>query len=1248
MIGNSNTVTLEFKVKDDGSIEVLGGKVNEFGEHSQSTASKAKSAFDTMKASWMQLVAAAYAIKEIIDIYMDHDRATRAMQTTFGQAANDYIAQAQKISDASRNMFHVDEIMSSMATYATAMKRYGIEGEQYIDLISRATDVAAGKNIDLESSMSRITSAMRGEAESAEFLGLTLNDNYMKQMAFGGALQATWEQMSDSEKAHFRYLEMMNQTAEYTGKAGETAQSFEGQLKILWNTVKDLLIPILSNFLIPWLQKVADVLLFVSNVITMDVGAALAWLLDKIATTLTYLEKLPKIGKYFDGMAEEVRVVAQEMDAMGQKGAEGLMKIVNTQEKKVTPAVQQTINVEQELAKVTKDVSDRNTKEKEKQAEKIRALEDALLDDIQKNRLDEFGYARWAIDEEYKAKQNQVNDKKLLDEWYLGEKKKIDDAELKATEEKAEEQRKIEEQLTDKINELSLDQYEYAEQKLEEEVEAFREAGIDEAKIKEYYSLQMMEIDKARSDAAKEQLEAEQKAFEEAAEKEKEMVETVSDEIVGVGSDLENWHENLWDRIVGYGLKKAAEYAAGVAIQLAKMMSVSSSSLASIFSAIGVPVGGSSTGGVPGVSGESSSGGISSIPGIGSMGSFYLPSSMGGWEIGLGELGVAAVAGNYLPQLWGGEGGLPSSLGATAGYVGGTALLGTSFGAAVTSAATAAFGATLGSFAMPVLGTIAGAVIGEIVGGLFDDSHDEAVRDRRGAVWSQAFTDMMYYVTNPEEGRSPLSYTQQAGWYSNGQYLPFELQPDDSQAKLQYAGWAHTVLHDQMSEEDYIATLAQWDNITAAVANSLDARGLATAQTAEELAKFAPVIELTGQLMVNWGADAQAAGQAFIEFYGALTAASIDDWFTKAAQGASTLEEAMANLHALGMTPAEEATITYNLALDKLLNEVERGSGDMMFWYDLLVQSRGSLEDIEFWTAELNNAVTLLTTAEDLNAGQVASLIMYYRDLEAALDGDTEAQKRLEWETEYIAELFADYVPSALELYIDALKSAETQTNLTASAISAGFSAGFQAATAEEGWAAFEQAIYQSIYDTIEQSVIDAFIQSEVYKSALAPFTETIGTAMEEAWATGIFDPAVFSSIMQPALSQTMTNIEALEPAFTDIYAMTAQIRTNLGLDGTGDETTSGGVLDTEAWEDVITDAETLSANSEEIMSYLGGIRDELIAINAISFDDKELRINVVPYLDGEAVTLEGLTDAIVDKIRVRSENGEIILAEAA
>jgi len=127
-----------------------------------------------------------------------------------------------------------------------------------------------------------------------------------------------------------------------------------------------------------------------------------------------------------------------------------------------------------------------------------------------------------------------------------------------------------------------------------------------------------------------------------------------------------------------------------------------------------------------------------------------------------------------------------------------------------------------------------------------------------------------------------------------------------------------------------------------------------------------------------------------------------------------------------------------------------------------------------------------------------------------------------------------------------------------------------------------------------------------------------------------------------------MTNIEALEPAFTDIYAMTAQIRTNLGLDGTGDETTSGGVLDTEAWEDVITDAETLSANSEEIMSYLGGIRDELIAINAISFDDKELRINVVPYLDGEAVTLEGLTDAIVDKIRVRSENGEIILAEAA
>ncbi|HNU70850.1 MAG TPA: hypothetical protein PKL48_03955 [Thermodesulfobacteriota bacterium] len=1176
-----NEVAIVVKVQDDGSLRVVSGELENFVRKGTSGAGALTSAWQAFQTSWMGIVAAVYSFKEVIDIYNAHDKAVRDMGTIFGSTADAMIGEAKNISAATRNLFSVDEVMDSMARFASGMKRYGIEGAEYINMISRATDIAASRGLDLEATMTRLEAAMRGEAESSEYLGLTLNDTYMKTMAFDGQLKNLWEKLTDTEKVTFRYAEMMKQTAEYQGEAALRGESFENQCKRLWNTIKDLLIPVLQNFLIPVLQAVIDMFLGFAQVLKVVVGESIGYLMNKIADLLGWLEKLPKVGKNFEGMAAQVRQAAASMENLSKSGVEGLKAITATQEKQVMPAMQSQINIEEEIAKVTKNVAERNVdakkkevKERERMATDLRDAVKQMEEEIQLSTVERV---------EEQVKKLEIEYQRDLDNM----KAKIDGAGGKK--EAVELYNQWVAARTIELNDDVANLYEQDREAHQREIDKKQEqAERDCEKQQELIQKQQEDFAKAYADMV-------------------EGLGSFMDELVGQGEDLEDWWGSLWDRLKGLAMKAIAEMVATMILQMQGLQSI----LGPVMSLFGIPMPGV-TGAVPSMAGMVTSGsgsGLTSIPGLSSLGSFMLPDALGGWEIGLGELGIAAMAGNYIPQLFGGQGGLPSSIGATVGYVGGTALLSSSIGAAVTSAVSGVVGATIGSYAMPVIGTVIGAALGEAIGGLFGDD-DEQKRDERGMLWSQAFADMMNCVTGP--GGS-LTMTQQAGWLKNGEYLPLE-ELSEEMAKTQYAGWKHTALADQMSEEDYKATLAQWDNMTVAVANDLDEQGKATAETAAALYEYQSVIETTAAKMEEWGPDAQAAGQALIDFYYALQELIISDVMTKFESGLVDITEVTKTLENLGMNPLEQATTIYDCALNQLLDTVEVGSDKMLFWYQVMQDSREAIEENQFWAAELEATVTMLATAEDLQGYEVEALIIYYRDLKAALEGDTEAMDRVRYESEQIAAMFADEIPTALETYIEALKAAETQTNLYANALSSGFQAGFGAATSEEGWAAFEQAIYQSIYDTIVQSVIDAFIQSEVYKSALAPFTEAIGTAMETAWAGGTFDSAAFQAIMGPALEQTITNVGSMESAFGSVYDMLGQIKDQLGLN--------------------------VEPAIEETVT---GLEE----VESIEFTDKELKINIVPTVEGQTMTVDDLVNYVVEEILARSRNGEIVVYES-
>jgi hypothetical protein len=192
----------------------------------------------------------------------DYEDSLFRMSETFQESSDIMIRQAKELSEQFDKYYDFNEIAYAFTKTADSMQRYGITGEKYIQLVARAADVGASKNLQLKESIDRIESAMRGEAEASEYLGLTLNDTYMKNIAFNGALKETWETMSDMEKTQHRFNELMEQSAKYSGAAERASNTLRGAYSSLWKTIKDDLNPQmikLNGYLVTFANNVKDI-----------------------------------------------------------------------------------------------------------------------------------------------------------------------------------------------------------------------------------------------------------------------------------------------------------------------------------------------------------------------------------------------------------------------------------------------------------------------------------------------------------------------------------------------------------------------------------------------------------------------------------------------------------------------------------------------------------------------------------------------------------------------------------------------------------------------------------------------------------------------------------------------------------------------------------------------------------------------------------------------------------------------------
>lgn len=138
---------------------------------------------------------------------------------------------------ADLRIYSETDVANAAARTIDMTKRLGLSADQMDTLIRRTADLSAGKT-DLEGGIERVTAALRGEAEASEFLGLTLNETYVKSWYEANTVTGkAWKNLTDLEKAQVRYNVMLEQTAATQGRAAESVRTFNGALALVKSQV---------------------------------------------------------------------------------------------------------------------------------------------------------------------------------------------------------------------------------------------------------------------------------------------------------------------------------------------------------------------------------------------------------------------------------------------------------------------------------------------------------------------------------------------------------------------------------------------------------------------------------------------------------------------------------------------------------------------------------------------------------------------------------------------------------------------------------------------------------------------------------------------------------------------------------------------------------------------------------------------------------------------------------------------------
>ena len=186
------------------------------------------------------------AAKAMVSATIDAETSTYLLESAVAAAnrqfdvgsVDDWRGRIARLGDQLR-IYSTTELEAATAKTIEMTKRLGLSTEQMEEVIRVSADLSAGKT-DLAGGIERVTAALRGEAESAEYLGLTLNEDYVKaQYAAANATGKAWKSLTDLEKAQARYQVLLDQATGTEGRAAGSIDTLAGAWKYMQAQMTD-------------------------------------------------------------------------------------------------------------------------------------------------------------------------------------------------------------------------------------------------------------------------------------------------------------------------------------------------------------------------------------------------------------------------------------------------------------------------------------------------------------------------------------------------------------------------------------------------------------------------------------------------------------------------------------------------------------------------------------------------------------------------------------------------------------------------------------------------------------------------------------------------------------------------------------------------------------------------------------------------------------------------------------------------
>lgn len=208
----------------------------------RSMGDRVQGAADTIDGMAVGLTALGGALVYAGRSAMEQERQIIALNRAWGDAADEMLAFAEQMDAAT--IFSDDDIRAGERFFVTLRENYDLSIQQIQDLMQTTADLASAAGITYEDASSRITAAIRGEGEAAEYLGLTMNQQSIDR-------ENLTLSMTNQEAAQFRLNALNEQAAIYQGTAADVAASSIGTYANLQDTMQDLAQSV-GAFIGPW------------------------------------------------------------------------------------------------------------------------------------------------------------------------------------------------------------------------------------------------------------------------------------------------------------------------------------------------------------------------------------------------------------------------------------------------------------------------------------------------------------------------------------------------------------------------------------------------------------------------------------------------------------------------------------------------------------------------------------------------------------------------------------------------------------------------------------------------------------------------------------------------------------------------------------------------------------------------------------------------------------------------------------